>query len=77
MLKALLHVQPIVRISIVALLSGCAGGAIAPYSAPMASGGAALVRPSAALVYQPLAVGGSWKYICNNSFTILDRVVGA
>ncbi|MBV8531612.1 MAG: hypothetical protein JO104_09865 [Candidatus Eremiobacteraeota bacterium] len=28
-------------------------------------------------VYQPLAVGNFWKYICNQKFTIVDRVVGS
>ena len=33
-------------------------------------------RNPPAKVYQPLAVGDSWKFICNNRFTIVDRVVG-
>ncbi len=27
-------------------------------------------------VYQPLAVGNYWKFICNDTFTIEDRVTG-
>ncbi|MBV8373838.1 MAG: hypothetical protein JOY69_11310, partial [Candidatus Eremiobacteraeota bacterium] len=26
--------------------------------------------------YQPLAVGDSWKYVCNHQFTIVDQVIG-
>jgi hypothetical protein len=28
-------------------------------------------------LYQPLAVGDYWKYICNQTFTIEDRIVAA
>lgn len=31
--------------------------------------------PGAAKVYQPLAVGDYWSYICNNQFKIEDRVL--
>jgi len=38
---------------------------------------AAALTPVATKVYQPLAVGDYWKFICSNSFTIEDRVTGS
>ena len=37
--------------------------------------GARTAFPGAAKVYQPLAVGDYWSYICNKQFKIEDRVV--
>lgn len=56
------------------LLVACSGGfAKLPGAEPPVS--ATETTSAASKVYQPLAVGDSWKYICNHSFYIEDRVV--
>ncbi len=57
------------------LLVACASAA-SPNADPAAPGGTPLAA-DATKVYQPLAVGDYWKFICNNTFTIEDRVTGA
>ena len=57
-----------------ALCAGCASAA-PPYTGQPVPGARAL-HADAAKVYQPLAVGNYWKFICNDSFTIEDRVTG-
>lgn len=54
-----------------AFLAACSSASSVPNTAlgPVAR------SVAGAQVYQPLAVGDSWKYICNGEFTILDRVV--
>jgi len=56
------------------VLCGCAPRGVTPNGPGTAHFG--LVTPTAAKVYQPLAKGDSWTYICNTQFTIEDRVVG-
>jgi hypothetical protein len=57
-----------------ASLCACTRGALAPTAAPPSP--ATQPRPNATKVYQPLATGNYWKYICNKTFTIEDHVVG-
>jgi hypothetical protein len=56
----------------VAVLAGC-GGSQVPAGAPGAIPQS--VRSGATRVYQPLALGDSWTFICNQKFTIMDRVI--
>jgi hypothetical protein len=54
-------------------LAGCATAA--PYAGPRAPG--VPLEAAATKVYQPLAVGDYWKFICNGAFAIEDRVTGS
>ena len=59
-----------------AVLGGCAGGASVADRPLAALPTTSLVRSAAAQLYQPLAVGDYWRYVCNSAFTITDRVIG-
>jgi hypothetical protein len=56
-------------------LGGCARG-LAPIASELPASGSAAVQANGMKVFQPLATGDYWKYICNHAFTIVDRVVG-
>jgi hypothetical protein len=57
-----------------ALLCACARGGLTPASNSVPA--ARVAKPSVAVAYQPLATSDYWKYICNGTFTIVDRVIG-
>jgi hypothetical protein len=69
--------RSIVLAGIGALLCACGRGSVAPYASGPGSVSENAAPLAATKVYQPLAVGDSWTYICNHSFTIADRVIGA
>ncbi len=56
-----------------ATLVGCGGGGSGP-SGPPPPGPTPTPSPAAAPVYQPLAVGDTWTYRCNASFSITNAV---
>jgi hypothetical protein len=60
-------------------LSAACGGpgtAVNPSGAVSNATHPAMASPDATKVYQPLAAGNSWTYICNHQFTIVDQVIG-
>jgi hypothetical protein len=56
------------------LLVGCGGGSSSGSAPP--PGSTPPPSPPPPPVYQPLAVGDSWTYSCNHSFTIQNSVTG-
>jgi hypothetical protein len=67
-----------IAVALLTLTAAC-NAAVAPSNpSGYAAGPAqpAMMQPDAKAVYQPLAPGNSWTYICNQSFTIVDQVIG-
>jgi hypothetical protein len=69
------------RTSVLVAGAALAVSACAPPSMPALNGAklpspSQAAQPNASKLYQPLAKGNYWKYICNSQFTIEDRVIG-
>lgn len=67
-------IRAVVALIALTLVASC--GRAIPSNVPAVAAPSEAVRSALAKVYQPLAVGDSWKFICNNQFHIVDRVVG-